>query len=85
MVAAICAAPLVFGGLGLLKNRKATCYPSFEPTLIGATVTGEATVTDGHVITGKGPGFVFDFGLAIVSALKGEAVAEEVASGLLLS
>lgn len=84
VVAAICAAPLVLGGLGLLKNRKATCYPSFEPKLIGATVVDEAAVTDGHVITGKGPGLVFNFGLAIITALKGEAVAEEVAAGLLL-
>ena len=28
-VAAVCAAPLVLGGLGLLKGRKATCYPGF--------------------------------------------------------
>lgn len=83
-VAAICAAPLVLGGLGLLKNRKATCYPSFEPKLIGATVVDEAIVIDGHVITGKGPGLVFDFALAVVTALKGDAVAEEVAAGLLL-
>jgi len=83
-VAAICAAPLVLGGLGLLKNRKATCYPGFEPKLIGATIVNEVVVTDGHVITGKGPGLVFNFGLAIVSALKGDAVAEEVSAGLLL-
>ncbi|MDY3068807.1 MAG: DJ-1 family glyoxalase III [Parabacteroides sp.] len=84
IVAAICAAPLVLGGLGLLKGKKATCYPSFEPTLIGAEVTSEPAVTDGNVITGKGPGFVFDFALALVAAIKSEAVAEEVAAGLLI-
>lgn len=84
IVAAICAAPIVFGGLGFLKGRKATCYPSFEPALTGATTTGEAVVTDNNVITGKGPGFVFQFGLAIVEALKGKAVADEVAAGLLV-
>ncbi|MCD7936095.1 MAG: DJ-1/PfpI family protein [Tannerellaceae bacterium] len=83
-VAAICAAPLVFGGLGFLQGRKATCYPSFEPQLTGATVTGEKVVTDGNVITGKGPGLVFDFGLAIVEALQGKEKADEVAAGLLL-
>lgn len=83
-VAAICAAPLVLGGLGLLKGRKATCYPGFEPALIGATVTGEAVETDGNVITGKGPGLVYNFGLALVTGLKGEATAEEVSAGLLL-
>lgn len=84
IVAAICAAPLVLGGLGLLKGRRATCYPSFEPKLIGATVTGEAVEVDGNVITGRGPGLVFNFALALVAALKSEAVAEEVAAGLLL-
>ena len=29
-IAAICAAPMVLGKLGLLKGKKATCYPSFE-------------------------------------------------------
>ncbi len=84
VVAAICAAPLVLGGLGLVKNRKATCYPSFEPKLIGATIVDEPAVIDGHVITGKGPGLVFNFALAIIKALKGDAVAEEVAAGLLI-
>lgn len=84
VVAAICAAPMVLGGLGLLKSRKATCYPGFEPKLIGATVTGEAVEVDGNVVTGKGPGLVFNFGLALISVLKGDAVAEEVAAGLLL-
>lgn len=84
-VAAICAAPLVLGGLGFLKERKATCYPSFEPTLEGAVVTGKVVEVDGNVITGKGPGLVFNFALAIVEALQGKAVADEVAAGLLFS
>ena len=66
------------------EGRKATCYPGFEPKLIGATVTGEAVEVDGNVVTGRGPGLVFNFGLALVSVLKGDAVAEEVAAGLLL-
>jgi 4-methyl-5(b-hydroxyethyl)-thiazole monophosphate biosynthesis len=85
IVAAICAAPLVLGGLGILHGRKATCYPSFEPTLKGAIVTGEPVEVDEHVITGKGPGFVFNFGLALIEALQGKNVAQEVASGLLLA
>ena len=84
-VAAICAAPLVLGGLGLTKGRRATCYPGFEDALIGATICGANVETDGNVITGKGPGLVFDFGLALVRAIKGEAVAEEVAAGMLLA
>ena len=84
IVAAICAAPMVLGGLGLLKGRNATCYPGFEPQLIGANVTGEAVEVSENVITGKGPGLVMNFALALVASIKSEAVAEEVAAGLLL-
>lgn len=84
LIAAICAAPLVLGGLGLLKGLRATCYPSFEAELIGAEITGESVVIDTNVITARGPGFVFDFALAILKVLKGKAISEEVASGLLL-
>ena len=84
IVAAICAAPLVLGGLGLLKGRNATCYPGFEPKLIGTNVTGEAVEVSDNVITGKGPGLVMNFALALVAAIKNDAVAEEVAAGLLL-
>lgn len=84
IVAAICAAPMVLGKLGLLKDRNATCYPGFESQLIGAHVTGEAVEVSGNVITGKGPGLVMNFALALVAAIKNDAVAEEVAAGLLL-
>ncbi len=84
IVAAICAAPMVLGGLGLLKGRNATCYPGFEPQLIGANVTGEAVEVSDNVITGKGPGLVMNFALALVAAIKSDAVEEEVAAGLLL-
>ena len=36
VVAAICAAPMVLGRLGLLEGKKATCYPGFEEHLLGA-------------------------------------------------
>ena len=83
-IAAICAAPLVLGGLGLLQGKNATVYPGYESTLEGATVVSSPVVKDGNVITGQGPGFAFQFGLAIVEELEGKAKADEVAAGLLL-
>ncbi|MDR0768471.1 MAG: DJ-1/PfpI family protein [Dysgonamonadaceae bacterium] len=82
-LAAICAAPLVLGGLDLLQGKKATAYPGFESTLKGAEYTGKGVVKDGNIITGKGPGFSIDFGLAIVEELQGKTKADEVANGLL--
>ena len=66
-VAAICAAPMVLGNLGVLKGRQATCYPGFDTYLKGATYTGQLTETDGHFITGKGPGAALEFALAVVN------------------
>ncbi|OAV69775.1 Chaperone protein YajL [Bacteroidales bacterium Barb6XT] len=85
-VATICAAPLVLGGLGILKGRRATCYPGFESSLKGAVINADKpspVEIDGHVITGRGPGFVFDFALAIVELLQGKEAARSVAEGLL--
>ncbi|MDR0758378.1 MAG: DJ-1/PfpI family protein [Tannerella sp.] len=85
LVAAICAAPLVLGGLGLLKGKKATCYPGIEPLLTGAILaTDQPAVVDGHIITGKGPGLAFDFALEVLAALAGKNVAAGVAGDLLL-
>ena len=84
-VAAICAAPLVLGELGILKGKKATCYPGYESHLREAILCNKGLIQDGKIITAKGPGFVFDFGLKIVAELQGQAKSEEVAEGLLIS
>lgn len=71
-LAAICAAPSVLGGLGLLEGKKATCYPGWEEKLTGAQCTGAGVVTDGTVTTGRGVGFAIDLGLELVRLLEGE-------------
>lgn len=83
MLAAICAAPLVYGRMGLLHGVKATCYPGMENELVGAIYTGALTETDGQFITGKGPAAVFQFAYTLLAALKGEDVAEQVRQGML--
>lgn len=83
-LAAICAAPMVLGGLGLLEGKEATCYPGFEKYMIGAKPGSLPVVQDGNVITGKGPAFAFAFGLKIAEAIKGKEVAGDVAAGMLL-
>ncbi len=84
VVAAICAAPMVLGGLGLLDGKKATCYPGFEPELIGAKVTGDNVSVDKNIVTGKGPGLVFEFALELVETIAGAGTRKEVREGLLL-
>lgn len=81
-MAAICAAPMVLGLRGVLRGKKAVCYPGYEKELQGAQVMDSGrygVVTDGRVITGRGAGVSIDFGLALLTALKGRKAAEAVA------
>lgn len=84
-LAAICAAPMVLGYLGLLKGKKATCYPGFETFLTGADYTGAMVEKDGEIITGKGPGATFLFALAIVKRFCGKEKVQELKEGMLIS
>ena len=78
-IAAICAAPSIFGHRGILKGRKACSYPSFESHLEGAQVTVGPVEIDGHVITSRGMGTAISFGLAIAGVFCGQEKAEEMA------
>ncbi|MBQ7635442.1 MAG: DJ-1/PfpI family protein [Bacteroidaceae bacterium] len=85
LVAAICAAPMVLGDCGLLKGRRAVCYPGFEPWLKGAEVPeGEVVVEDGPFITSKGPGTALPFAEAIARRFVSAEQVEAVKNGMLL-
>lgn len=81
-VAAICAAPMVLGKLGLLKGKKATCYPGFEQYLEGAECVDAPAVRDGNIITGMGPGTALEFALAVVELMAGKEKADELAEAM---
>ena len=82
-LAAICAAPMVYGHMGLLNGKKATCYPGFEGELAGAIYTAAPVEKDGNIITGKGPAVVLPFAYALAEALVGEEVVAQVKAGML--
>ena len=79
-ISAICAAPTVFGHLGLLKGRKACCYPGMEEGLVEAEVTYEPFAISDHILTSRGMGTAIDFGLQIIARFQGAEVAEEMAN-----
>lgn len=85
IIAAICAAPLVFGRMGLLNGRRATIYPGMENELTGAIATHALVEQDGNIITGKGPAAALAFGYAIVDAIKGTGSSDSIAGGMLYS
>lgn len=82
---AICAAPIVFGNLQILKNKKATCYPGYEDQLIGANVTGNEIEVTGNIVTGKGAGVAIPFALRIVEMLKSKQLADSLAKKMVYS
>lgn len=81
-IAAICAAPSIFGHRGILKGRNACSYPSFESHLEGASVTADPVEISDHVITSRGMGTAIEFGLSILSIFCGQEKAEELAKGI---
>lgn len=82
--AAICAAPTVLLEAGVLSGRKATSYPGFLDALNppGVELSPAPVVTDGTVITSRGPGTAMDFALTLIETLAGTDVRAKVEAGL---
>ena len=81
-VAAICAAPTVFGHRGLLKDKNACCYPGMEGDLVGAKANENTVNIDGKIITSRGLGTAIDFSLAIISELIDQATADKIGASV---
>ena len=84
-IAAICAAPSVFGGLGFLKDKEATSYPG---CLDGIPVGGykeDPVVVDGNVVTSRGVGTAIAFALKLIEVLISKEKAEEIAASIIYS
>ena len=91
LVCAICAAPvIVLSPLGILKNKNFTCYPSmendfaefagnnWEEKVLGSVHHTENVVIDGNLITSRGAGTALVFFFAIIQALCGKEIMEQV-------
>ena len=87
VIAAICAAPtaLLAHGIGLGKNITSYPAPAFKEKLTGPyKYQEEKVVVDGNIVTSRGPGTTFDFGLELVKILIGEEKMKEIASAMLI-
>jgi 4-methyl-5(b-hydroxyethyl)-thiazole monophosphate biosynthesis len=82
-VGAICAAPYILGDRGILKGKRAVCYPGFENHLTGAAVSDAGAVRDGNIITGRAMGAALPFSLELVEAMFGRAKRDVLAKGVL--
>ena len=81
-IAAICAAPTVFGALGLLKEKAACCYPGMEEQLNCKEAKFCSFVTDGNITTSRGVGTAIPFALELIRQLFGNEKASEIAESI---
>lgn len=81
-VAAICAAPLLLGDAGLLRGKRATCFPSCQEELLpmAGDVVQDRVVADGLVHTSRGAGSAAEFGFALLELAVGKVKMLEVKS-----
>jgi protein deglycase len=85
LTAAICAAPKVLASAGLLAGKSVTCYPgSLDASAYpDVNVLSAPVVTDGTIVTSRGPGTAMDFALVLIERLAGKQRREEVEAKLL--
>lgn len=85
LVAAICAGPTVLAMLGITDGKRATCYPGCEEQMGSAVMVPDAAaVTDGNLITGTSAGCAIPFALQLITALKGQEAANNVAQQIVI-
>lgn len=78
LIAAICAAPSIFGHMGLLEGRKACIFPGMEAELKGAEVVYDKVVKTENIITSRGMGTAIAFGLEIIATLLDRETADNL-------
>ncbi len=85
-VGAICAAPIALVQHGAFAGRRMTCHPSVDAIVAPfAQHATDEVVEDGPLVTSRGPGTAFAFGLALIRRLADDATAERVHAPLMLA
>ncbi|NXG26528.1 PARK7 deglycase, partial [Grallaria varia] len=87
LIAAICAGPTALLAHGIGFGRKVTTHPLAKDKMMNGahySYSESRVEKDGNILTSRGPGTSFEFGLAIVETLLGKEVAEQVKAPLIL-
>ncbi|XP_063683485.1 protein dj-1beta-like [Bolinopsis microptera] len=83
-VAAICASPIAFNKHKINHGRRITCYPALAIRLDGNyKYCSDSVVVDGNMITSRGPGTAFDYGMELLEQLKGKDTRDQIAKDML--
>ncbi len=84
LLGAICAAPTVLSAAGLLKGKRATSFPSVKSQLEVGEYLEIPVVVDDKVVTSRGAGTAMAFALKLVEILQGEAIANKLATDMIV-
>lgn len=86
VTAAICAAPMVLDKAGLLEKCPFTMYPAedlYKYLRDNKRPADDRVITDGKVVTGKGPGATAEFAAAVAAAVNvPSTVIDQVLAGM---
>ena len=80
LVAAICAAPTVLDGLGLLEGKAATSHPAHADEMTRCLYNEAPVVVSGNIVTSRGAGTAVDFAAELVAILVGRPAADDILS-----
>jgi DJ-1 family protein len=82
-MAAICAAPSVFGAAGIMKGKRFTAFPSIERLVPDGLYEKKLAVTDGKIITGLAAGAVYEFAFEIIRQVLGSDKRDDMVKKIL--
>jgi len=69
---AICAAPTIFGMMGIMDGKKYTSFPGTEKEMGKAIRVDQKAVSDSKFITARSVGVVYDFVFEIIKNILGD-------------
>ena len=78
LIAAICAAPMLIGKHGYLKDLEYACFPGCNDAIIGGKLSDKPVVHVNNIITARSMYYSCDFALEIISVVKGNERAIEI-------
>jgi len=84
-IAAICAAPRILNGMGLLKEIKATSFPGTKDKMTNCTYSENRVEQDGLFITSRGPGTALEFSFALVDLFRPKAISDALKQKMVVS
>ena len=88
LIGAVCAAPTALKAHKIGPGKRLTSYPAFKEELSSSGYQyndEDSVVVDGNLITSRGPGTCFAFGIKLVAIIAGAEAASPLAKQMLIN